>query len=274
MPSLAFPGLIRADALRVQQILLNLLTNAVKFTKEYGTVHFIASSEAADGSVTERFIIRDNGIGMSEAFLPHIFEPFSQENAAVSKNAHGSGLGLSIVKKLVDLMGGTIAVRSRLGEGTEYTVCLTFERAVAAAEPQAAEPWEAVLLSGKQILVCEDHPINMDLVRYLLEDKGMLVTAAANGREGVQLFAQSKLYAFDAILMDIRMPVMTGIEAAKAIRALDRPDAKDVPILAMTANAFDEDRQASKEAGMCAHLSKPVVPELLYQVLAREIRRS
>ena len=265
---------IQADSLRVQEIFLNLLSNAVKFTPEGGRIDFQIQQERREGDrIWEKFVVRDTGIGMSPEFLPHLFEPFSQENAAGSGNTYGSGLGLAIVKKLVDLMEGNITVTSSPGKGTSYEVILPFHlvQTLPPAEERRRTCYDESILHGTHVLLCDDHPLNRELGQYLLRQKGVIVTCACDGRECLDIFSGLPTGTFDAILMDIRMPVMDGLQAAKAIRALERPDASIVPIIALTANAFTEDRQETEQAGMNAHLGKPVVPDQLYQVLAREI---
>ena len=179
----------------------------------------------------------------------------------------GTGLGLSIVKRLVEMMGGRIEVKSKLGSGSEFTVYLSFERADAAAEPQAAEPQAD--LSGKKVLLCEDNPINTEIARAVLEARGLEVVCAADGRRGLETFAASAPGTFDAVLMDIRMPVMKGYEAAARIRALNRPNALTVPIIAMTADAYEDDVKRCLDSGMNVHIAKPIDTELLFKELSR-----
>ena len=265
---LATRGCCRADALRLQEIILNLLSNAVKFTPRGGNVEFAAVCvDQGEKRVTEKFVVKDSGVGISEAFLPRIFEPFSQERTAATADVGGSGLGLSIVKRLVEMMGGRIEVKSKLGSGSEFTVYLSFERADAAAEPQAAEPQAD--LSGKKVLLCEDNPINTEIARAVLEARGLEVVCAADGRRGLETFAASAPGTFDAVLMDIRMPVMKGYEAAARIRALNRPDARTVPIIAMTADAYEDDVKRCLDSGMNVHIAKPIDPPRLFAELAR-----
>jgi signal transduction histidine kinase/CheY-like chemotaxis protein len=264
---------IMVDKLKFQKILLNLLSNAVKFTPEGGhvNVRFYNEPDAVLDSVIK---VSDDGIGMDPEFLPHIFEPFTQEKQAGYESV-GTGLGLSIVKQLVDLMGGTIQAESEKGKGTTFTVRLHFEQ----ADGEDAADGSAVLtanknLSGKNILLCEDNALNREISTALLKDKGVTVDTAENGREGVQKFMDSAPGTYDAVLMDIRMPVMNGIEAAKQIRLSDRPDAKSVPIIAMTADTFSDDIQKCLDAGMNGHLAKPVDPGKLYAALVSAIGNS
>lgn len=220
-----------------------------------------------------RIDVRDSGVGMSEEYLPHLFEPFSQEDRTAQLNSAGTGLGMSIVKNLVDLMGGKIEVSSKLNEGTAITVYLSLACVADAELPPAEGGGDsfAACLAGKRVLLVEDHPLNTKIAVKLLEKQGVTAACAENGKIGVAMFAQSLPGFYDAILMDIRMPVMNGMEAAKAIRALPRPDAGEVPIIAMTANAFDEDARASMEAGMNGHLTKPIDPSALYKMLAASV---
>jgi len=263
-----------ADKLRTNQIMFNLLSNAVKYTPEGGTITYrIRGFRLGDGRVAVEHRISDTGIGMSGEFQKVLFQPFSQEARDDNSETRGSGLGLAIVKKLVDLMGGTISVRSEMGKGTTFLVRLEFD---AIPGESALRPRQTAggvgsgedALAGKHILLCEDHPLNQEIVRTLLEQKGALVEIAVNGRQGADLFAASAPGYYDAVLMDIRMPVMDGIEAAGKIRAMKRADAARVPIVAMTADAFEEDVQKCLDAGMNAHLAKPVDPELLFRTLA------
>lgn len=234
-------------------------------------MEFIADSHLNEDQslVLCDFYVRDNGIGMSEEFQQRLFMPFEQEIGDGRAPQQGTGLGLSIMKELVELMGGTIRIRSRQGEGTEVMVHLDMVNAPgmerAPQRPQSAAERER--LSGKTILLLEDQPLNMTIAKRLLEKHKINVICAENGRQGLEKFAQSPVNFFDAILTDIRMPVMSGLDVSKKIRALDRMDAKTVPIIAMTANAFEEDMQESQKAGMNAHLSKPIDPGLLYQTL-------
>ena len=258
------------DAMKLRQVLINILGNAVKFTPVPGSVSFTAEKTSAyDDRQTLRFTISDTGIGMGKDFLAHIFEPFSQEDGTRTSRYGGSGLGMSITKSIVDMMNGEIRAESEKGVGTTFTVILTLKRAESAAPaapvPEAAE--SAAALAGRRVLIAEDMELNAEILTELLELEDVGADWAENGQLAVERFSGSPPGTYDAILMDIRMPVMDGLAAARAIRALDRPDAKTVPIVALTANAFEEDVQNSLQAGMNAHLAKPVDTEKLYELL-------
>ena len=265
---------IWVDRLRFSQIFFNLLSNAAKFTSTGGTVEFLSESlEPRGEKIGICFTIRDNGVGMSQEFMDHMYDPFSQERSALGDTVKGTGLGLPIVKNLVDAMGGEISVNSQLGKGTEFTVKLYVP--VAEEEKQETEEEKDTStekLKGDRILLVEDNEINIYVAQIILEKAGCIVTVARNGEEAVKLFQESEIYQFDAILMDVRMPIMNGLDATKAIRRMDRPDAPEVPIIAMTADAFDEERRNTLEAGMDYHLSKPINPTILYKVLAEYIQ--
>lgn len=264
---------IRVDRLRYNQIFFNLLSNAAKFTPKGGTVEFTTEElPPLDGKKGIRFHIKDNGIGMSKEFLPHLYNPFSQERAKGGEDVKGTGLGLPIVKSLVDIMGGDISVTSEIGKGTEFIV----ELYVPEAEPAEKIPVSDTMgenLKGARILLVEDNDINIYVAQLILEKAGCVVEIAKDGKEAVEHFEASEKNYYDAILMDVRMPVMNGIEATKTIRALDREDAATVSIIAMTADAFDEERKKTIEAGMNYHLSKPIEPKILYQVLLEYMKK-
>ncbi len=288
---------ISVDKLRFYQIFFNLLSNAVKFTPEGGDVWFtVENLEVENDKLRIRFSVRDNGIGMSEEFQEHLFEPFAQEHSELSAKTTGTGLGLPIVKSLVDAMDGTISVKSKLGEGTEISVVMDVDivaraellpskastsatgSASASAEDSTSAPASASTsastsasapsaLKGLNVLLVEDNEINTYVARIILENGGCVVSEANNGEKAVEAFSESEPYTYDAILMDVRMPIMDGLEATKAIRALDRPDAVSVPIIAMTADAFDDERLHTIEAGMNYHLTKPIETDQLYEAL-------
>ena len=220
-----------------------------------------------------KLVVKDTGIGMTPEFLPKIFEPFEQEHNSTTANYGGSGLGLAIVKNLIDLMGGTITVKSELGKGTEFCVEIDF---TVSADQQKSETLNEVStssLKGKRVLLCEDHPLNAQIAIKLLEKKEMLVEHASNGQLGVDMFEASAMGYYDAILMDIRMPVLDGLSAAAAIRKLNRLDAQSIPIIAMTANAFDEDEKKCMEAGMNAHLVKPLDIQKMKEAVCRYLNK-
>ena len=271
--SRALMATIKVDAMRVQEICINLLSNAVKFTPDGGSVELVIECLHVDQNrIYDHIAVRDTGIGISKEFLPKIFEPFSQERTAETAYIGGSGLGLSIVRRLTALMGGRIDVKSELGKGSEFNLYIDFER-VDTVEDSVREDERVTLevLSGKKVLICEDNPMNMEIARTLLEMQGMLVVGEANGRDGVNRFAASEAAEFAAILLDLRMPVMNGYEAAEKIRSLPHPAARTIPIIAMSADAYESDVKRSMEAGMNSHIAKPIDPDKLFQELARLI---
>ncbi len=267
---------INVDIVHFNQIFINLLSNAVKFTPSGGTIEFTDENISQNnGYIKKRFIVRDTGIGMSPEFLPHAFDSFEQENNPDRpQNNQGTGLGLSIVKRLVELMNGKIAVESEQGKGSVFTVELTVElvRQAAANKPDKAVNMD--VLKGAHILLFEDHPVNARITIHLLEKKGCIVDHGINGQKGLDIFMASAPGYYDGILMDIRMPVMDGLEATRRIRQLDRKDALTVPIIAMTANAYTDDVKTALDAGMNAHLGKPVEPALMYATLCQYFNRT
>ena len=261
------------DRLRVGQIFTNLLSNAVKFTPEGGTISLHMRQELEDdGTTTITGIVRDSGIGISRNFQHHMFEPFTQEKSTLTRGLEGSGLGLAITKRLIDLMHGSISVDSTPGQGTVFTV--TFRAPICSTEKTEipATPG-ADILRGRHVLLCEDHPMNTVIAVKMLEKMGMIVDHAGNGQIGVELFRNAPESTYDLVLMDIRMPVMDGLSAARAIRSLPRADAKAVPILAMTANAYPDDEQKSRDAGMDGHIAKPIEPEKVRRMLQQALGR-
>ena len=268
----------KMDILHINQVYFNLLSNAVKYTPEGGKIQ-VAVKEYITPENKDRITVsvKDNGIGMSEGFQKVLFDPFTQEHRSDNSEMRGTGLGLAIVKKIIDAIGGTISVKSKIGEGTEFLFVFDCDYIEEKNEGHRADnihgETDFHLLSGKHILLCEDHPLNQEISKALLVEKGVIVDIAENGEAGVKHFAVSSLYYYDAVLMDIRMPVMDGCEASKAIRALDRPDAKTVPIIAMTADAFEESVIEAKKAGMDGYLTKPVEPETLYRVLTEHLSK-
>ena len=260
---------VMLDKTRFNQIVLNITTNSVKFTPEGGEIRLIHKNSRIDEThLSYDLVISDNGAGMTEEFQRHMFDPFAQEHGQQFGSAQGVGLGLTIARAFVELMGGTLEVKSRVGKGTTFHIHMT----VTTAAPERAAACEAANaqldFTGRKILVAEDHPLNQKIVAKLLKKRGAEVIIAENGKKAAELFKESPAGAISAILMDIRMPVMDGLASARAIRAMERPDAAAVPIIAMTANAFDEDKRLSVEAGMNYHLSKPIDPDRLYEVLA------
>ncbi len=263
---------ISVDKMRFNQIFFNLLSNAVKFTPEGGDVWFeVDNLEVADDILEIQFVIRDTGIGMSEDFLKHLYEPFAREHSQLNSSTRGTGLGLAIVKNLVEAMDGTISVKSELGKGTEFTVKFPVQilskddGSFQSTKQNEAEDKENI--EGLNILLVEDNEINTYVAKVILEEAGCTVVTAENGREALDTFNASEPYSFDAILMDVRMPIMDGIEATKAIRRTARADSASIPIIAMTADAFEEERKQTLESGMNYHLSKPINAAQLYKVL-------
>ena len=255
--------------MHLRRILLNLVSNAVKYNRPGGRVDVSVREVGGDDRrVALRFVVRDTGIGMSEEFVQKsLFHPFTQEHDNARTEYQGTGLGMAIVSDLVKFMGGAIGVESRLGEGTTFTVQLEFD--LNPAEPPAATDAQPLTdISGMRVLVAEDNDLNLEIARCMLQDAGVKTAEARNGREAVEKFAASEEGAFDAILMDVMMPVMDGMQAARAIRALPRQDAADVPIIAMTANAFAEDQSRARDCGMTKYLTKPVDPAKLRAALS------
>ena len=249
--------------LHLGQVLQNIIGNAVKYNKDGGSVIVTCTEsphERVDGKADFEFVCTDTGIGMSKEFQQHAFEPFAQENESARTSYVGTGLGLPITKELVEQMGGSISFTSASGEGTEFRIVIPFQidTEKRSDESMLEQPDASEMVNGAKILVVEDNDLNMEIVEFILRNHGADIVKAWNGREGVDIFVSSSVGEFDMILMDVMMPVMNGINAAHAIRALDRADAATVPIIAMTANAFTDDREASAEAGMNEHLAKPL----------------
>ena len=265
---LPHPRLV-GSPLHVKRLLMNVLSNAIKYNRDKGRVMLDCFELSCTGNKVQIcFVCADTGIGMSEEFQKRMFEPFAQENAGARSVYGGTGLGMSITKSLVDKMGGTIGVESQQGVGTTYTITLPFAVDNAAtAEPE--QQTDLTVLQGRRLLLAEDNALNMEIVEFLLNEVGVKVTRAADGQQAVEAFAASPVGGFDAILMDVMMPVRDGHEATRAIRAMDRPDAKTIPIFAMTANAFTEDRLKALQAGMNEHLPKPIDPDTLYRLLVK-----
>ena len=257
------------DEGKLQRILTNVINNAVKFTPKGGRIELSVTEHPGEGDRgTYEFLVRDTGIGISKEFQTHIFEAFEQEQSSTVSNTSGVGLGLSIVKKLVELMNGTIGIDSSPEKGTAVKIMIPFARAQKETNCSDAEKSLASTdLSEVRILLAEDNELNREIALAVLEEKGADVTLAVNGQEAVECFERSPVGYYDIILMDVMMPVMDGLEATRGIRALSRPDASSVPIFAITANAFQEDIEKSREAGCTEHLSKP----LDYRLLVRKV---
>lgn len=259
---------VYGSPLHIQQIFVNILSNAIKYNKPNGTVTVgISCDHEESGKVFYTCSIADTGIGMSPKFLEHLFDPFVQEKVDARSVYHGTGLGMSIVKSLVDQMGGTIEVQSKAGEGSEFIVTLPFDIAEKEDLPAAAEKAESSSIEGVRILLAEDNDLNMEIATELLKEQGAIVTGVANGAEAVVAFASHPQGTYDLILMDIMMPVLDGLEATKQIRTLNRPDAARIPIIALTANAFAEDSKKCRDAGMNAHLTKPINLEKMLRTI-------
>ena len=253
----------------VKRILMNILSNAVKYNKEKGDIYISCREIVSDQPemTTIEFTCRDTGIGMTEAFQKQIFEPFAQEHTGSRTRFAGTGLGMPITKKLVEKMGGTIAFESEEGAGTTFVIRIPFKIDPDVDKREEQKDISEKSIKGLHVLLAEDNELNMEIAEFMLRNEGVAVTKAWNGQEAVELFRKSGTGEFDVILMDIMMPVMNGYEAAKTIRSMEREDAKVIPIIAMTANAFTEDRLRAKEAGMDEHIAKPVDVELLVKVI-------
>ena len=260
----------------VKRILMNILSNAVKYNKENGYVYIscreIPSEQTA--MTTLEFVCRDTGIGMTEAFQKRIFEPFAQEHAGSRTKFAGTGLGMPITKKLVEKMGGTISFESKEGTGTTFVIRIPFRIDTDRKDRTETEEKTETSIQGLHVLLTEDNELNMEIAEFVLQNEGAVVTKAWNGQKAVDIFKKNRPGEFDVILMDIMMPVMNGYEAAKMIRSLDREDAKVIPIIAMTANAFIEDRMRAKEAGMDEHIAKPVDRKLLVKVINELVKHN
>ena len=253
----------------VKRVMMNILSNALKYNRANGYIYIscIEIPSEQPEMTTMEFVCRDTGIGMAEEFQKHIFEPFAQEHAGSRTKFAGTGLGMPISKKLIEKMGGTITFESAEGIGTTFVIRVPFKIDLDADKREEQKDVSENSIKGLHILLAEDNELNMEIAEFVLQNEGADVTKAWNGQEAVELFRNSKPGEFNVILMDIMMPVMNGYEATKMIRSLDREDAKEIPIIAMTANAFTEDRIRAKEAGMDEHVAKPVDVELLVKVI-------
>jgi CheY-like chemotaxis protein len=259
---------VYGDELHLRQVFINILGNAIKFTPDGGSIEFRAKeTQAENGKVKYHFEFEDTGIGISEEFQKKIFDEFSQENDNGRSTYRGTGLGMAISKKFVESMGGTIAVRSRQGEGSCFTVEIVFDIDEEYKEKTSCD--KKVELNGLKVLLVEDNELNMEIAREILDEEGMQVTSAENGAIAVEKFENSAPEEFDVILMDVMMPVMNGYDATRAIRKCGHPAAKTIPIIAMTANAYREDVEKAMDAGMNAHIAKPIDTNLLMEALDR-----
>ena len=253
----------------VKRVMMNILSNAVKYNKENGQIYISCMEIPSEQPemTTMEFVCRDTGIGMTEEFQKHVFEPFAQEHTGSRTKFTGTGLGMAIAKKLVEKMGGTITFESAEDVGTTFVIRVPFRIDTDRSDKVETGEKTEESIRGMHILLAEDNELNMEIAEFMLQNEDAVVTKAWNGQEAVELFEKSRSGEFDVILMDIMMPVMNGYEAAKMIRSLGREDAKEVPIIAMTANAFTEDRIRAKEAGMDEHVAKPVDTELLVKII-------
>lgn len=255
----------------LKRLIMNIVSNAIKYNKENGKIYLACRERSCDGHMVNiEFTCRDTGMGMSQEYQARIFEPFTREAHGADVPEGGTGLGMSIAKSIVDKMGGTITFVSQPGKGTTFFINLPFELDLAREERHAKEETaqpDNMSLEGVNILLVEDNPLNQDIAKFLLENMGAKIKMANNGQEAVEQFSASQPGDIDIILMDIMMPVMNGYEAAKAIRSMDRPDAAEIPIIAMTANAFIDDKQQAFEVGMNEHLAKPLDKDLLLKTL-------
>ena len=268
------PEIIHKDLIgspiHLKRLLMNILSNAVKYNKDYGKI-YLSSREIPsdqDGVVMLEFICQDTGIGMSEEFQKHLFELFAQEQKGGASKFGGTGLGMPITKSLVEKMGGTITFISEQGVGTTFVITIPFKINEDVARDEEKQEEVTASIRGLNILLVEDNELNMEIAEFVIQNEGASVVKAWNGQEAVEAFEKSASGEFDVILMDVMMPVMNGYEATKTIRTMDRSDAKKIPIIAMTANAFVEDRIKSKEAGMNEHVSKPIDMKLLVKIIA------
>ena len=260
----------------VKRVMMNILSNAVKYNRENGHIYISCMEIPSEqpGMTTMEFVCRDTGIGMTEEFQKCVFEPFAQEHTGSRTKFAGTGLGMPIAKNLVEKMGGTITFESEEGTGTTFVIRVPFKIDMNADKREKQKDVSEKSIKGLHILLAEDNELNMEIAEFMLQNEGAEVTKAWNGQEAVELFRKSKPGEFDVILMDIMMPVMNGYEATKKIRSLDREDAKVIPIIAMTANAFTEDRLRAKEAGMDEHIAKPVDGKLLINIIYKLMKHS
>lgn len=279
-----FEGGVEANTIRhryligspvhLSRVLMNLASNAIKYNHFHGTVNVHCEELSDDGNMAVfQFVCSDTGLGMSEEFQKHAFDVFAQEGKQSTTTFSGSGLGLSIVKDIIELMGGMIELESKENVGSTFTVTVPFkiDHLVENNDSQKDSCSQSMELSGKRVLLVEDNAINMEIAHAILEEEHLNITEAKNGKEALEIFQNSKLNEYDVIIMDVMMPVMDGLEATKAIRMLEREDAKRIPIIAMTANAFEEDRKACLDAGMDEHIGKPIDIPLLKRTITKAI---
>ena len=264
---------VMADDLRIEQVLINITGNAIKYTPEGKSVELIAEELGAteDKKIKYRFIVRDTGIGISKEYLPHIFESFTREEKTTVNRVQSTGLGLAITARVVEMMGGTISVKSKLGEGSEFTVELALEPFEPEEDTAETDEMQYAALNGKRVLLIEDNAINAEIATIILEQYGIVVDHAENGQIGADKVKTAETGYYSAVLMDIQMPVMNGYEATRAIRSLPGEYYRTLPIIAMSANAYDEDIRASLDSGMNAHIAKPFQPDDLIKTLCRYI---
>ena len=258
----------------LSRILMNLSSNAIKYNHFHGTVNVHCEELSDDGNIAVfQFVCSDTGLGMSEEFQKHAFDVFAQEGKLSTTTFSGSGLGLSIVKDIIELMGGTVELESEENVGSTFTVTVPFkiDHLVENNDSQKDSCPQSKDLSGKRVLLVEDNAINMEIAHAILEEEDLNITEAKNGKEALEIFQNSKLNEYDVVIMDVMMPVMDGPEATKAIRMLEREDAERIPIIAMTANAFEEDRKACLDAGMDEHIGKPIDIPLLKRTITKAI---
>ena len=266
------------DQTKLQEIMLNIISNAIKYTPEGHSIHVKVHEAVSENPLRIRYIFscEDTGIGMCEEYLPHVYEEFSREHTTTENKVPGTGLGLSIIKSMIELMGGSIQVESRQGIGTKFTVDLSFD--IASKEEvygsqNTIKPSAIHTIKGKRILLAEDNELNAEIVKTVLEDVGALITRVEDGQQAVELFEEKPEGTFDAILMDLMMPVMDGYTATKKIRSSERSDAKTIPIIAMTANAFQEDAEKCIAVGMNAHLAKPLDIEKVKTTICHLVKK-
>ncbi len=271
---LPYPCLI-GSPVHVKRILLNIVGNAVKYNKNNGRVYItLVESKTDDETMLVEFKCEDTGIGISKRFLPHVFDAFAQDSDIARSSYEGTGLGMPIAKSLVDKMGGTLEVESEKGIGTTFTMRIPFKKAAEQpSEEQKQEAPDIELVKGMHVLLAEDNKLNMEIAQFFLNTAGITSTSVQNGKEAVEAFEDSAVHEYDAVLMDIMMPFMNGMEATQKIRALEREDAGTVPIIAMTANAFVEDKKQAMAAGMTDYITKPLQMDLLLHLLAKYAKK-